>query len=60
MKTKGSVRPAHRAFGLKSGVNEADTQGVVNTVRATASFGRMAYGGAKNNMVSANASRRKK
>lgn len=59
MKKQGKIRPAHRAFGLKKHVGEADTQGVVNTLRASSSFGRMASGG-NNNMRSANASRRGK
>lgn len=47
---------------LKSGVNEADSASVVNVVRGTSKFGRMSggQGNAKNNMVAANASRRRK
>ena len=45
--------------GLKPGLNAADTGSVVNTVKGSVSFGRMASGG-NNNMVSANASRKRK
>lgn len=47
---------------LKNGVNEADTASVVNVVRATSKMGRMSggQGNPKNNMVAANASRRRK
>jgi len=47
---------------LKPGVNEADTASVVHVVRGTSKMGRMTggQGNAKNNMVAANASRRRK
>ncbi len=55
--TKGQGR--FNGPGLKPGVNEADTFGVVHQVKGTVSFGRMAGGGdgnspSRNSMVSAN------
>lgn len=49
--------------GLKTNLNAADTGSVVHTVQGYAATGRMRTSGnynAKNNMVSANASRRRK
>lgn len=51
--------------GLKPGVNEADTFGVVHMVKGTVSFGRMGGGATdgnspkRNSMVSGNSSRKK-
>ena len=47
----------------KTSGNPPDTRGVVNTVRGYAAFGRQRSSGnsqAKNNMVSANAARKRK
>ena len=47
---------------LKNGVNEADSASVVNVVTSHVKFGRQmgGHGNPKNNMVAANASRRRK
>lgn len=48
--------------GLKPGLNMADTGSVVNQVRGTVKFGRMAASGnvpSRNSMVSGNANRKR-